>query len=91
MFQESPAIRVGPWRGFIGPTAQSGLPEFERRSAYPCMAGVDPGYLNAGLMKPRIGFTLAAGNENWGWARVFIHVPTRTPESSISQKGVQSP
>jgi len=33
------------------------------------MTGVDPGYLNAGLMKPRRGFTLVAGNENWGWAR----------------------
>ena len=24
--------------------------------------------LNAGLMKPRRGFTLVAGEENWGWA-----------------------
>ena len=36
------------------------------------MAGVDPGYLNAGLMKPRRGFTLVAGNENWGWASFLL-------------------
>ncbi len=27
------------------------------------MVGVDPGYLNMGLMKPRKGFTLVAGKE----------------------------
>jgi hypothetical protein len=30
------------------------------------MAGVDPGYLNAGLMKPRRGFTLVAGKKKLG-------------------------
>ena len=35
------------------------------------MAGVDSGYLNAGLMKPRRGFTLVAGNENWRWASLL--------------------
>jgi hypothetical protein len=24
--------------------------------------------LNAGLMKPREGFTMVTGNKNWGWA-----------------------
>jgi len=32
------------------------------------IAGVDPGYINAGLMKPRKGFTLVAARKNWGWA-----------------------
>jgi len=30
--------------------------------------GLDPVYLNAGLRKPRRGFTLAAGKKNWRWA-----------------------
>jgi hypothetical protein len=30
------------------------------------MAGVDPAYLNAGLMKPRRGFTRVAGKEKLG-------------------------
>jgi hypothetical protein len=30
------------------------------------MVGVDPGYLNAGFMKPRRGFTLVAGKEKLG-------------------------
>jgi hypothetical protein len=30
------------------------------------MAGVDPGYLNAGLMKPRRGFTRVTGKEKLG-------------------------
>ncbi len=30
------------------------------------MVGVDPGYLNMGLMKPRRGFTLVAGKEKLG-------------------------
>jgi hypothetical protein len=35
------------------------------------MPGVDPGYLNAGLMKPRRGFTLVAGKKKMG-VRKFI-------------------
>ncbi len=38
------------------------------------MVGVDPGYLNVGLMKPRKGFTLVAGKEKWGWARTDTHM-----------------
>jgi hypothetical protein len=30
------------------------------------MVTVDPGYLNAGLMKPRRGFTLVAGKKTLG-------------------------
>ncbi len=30
------------------------------------MVGVDSGYLNAGLMKPRKGFTLVTGKEKLG-------------------------
>ncbi len=30
------------------------------------MTALDPGYLNAGLMKPRRGFTLVAGKEKLG-------------------------
>ncbi len=30
------------------------------------MVGVDPGYLNVGLMKPRKGFTLVADKEKPG-------------------------
>ncbi len=30
------------------------------------MVGVDPGYLNMGLMKPRKGFTLVAGKGKMG-------------------------
>jgi hypothetical protein len=45
---------------------QKGPPEFEGRRGIHVMAGVDPGYLNAGLMKPRRGFTLVAGKEKLG-------------------------
>jgi hypothetical protein len=33
----------------------------KRGEGIKALAGVDPGYLNAGLMKPRRGFTLVAG------------------------------
>jgi len=36
------------------------------------IAGVDPGYINAGLMKPRKEFTLVAARKNWGWARILL-------------------
>jgi hypothetical protein len=35
------------------------------------MASLEPGYLNAGLMKPWRGFAPVAGKKNWGWARSF--------------------
>jgi len=35
-------------------------------SGSPCHYGLDPVYLNAGLMKPWRGFTLAAGKEKLG-------------------------
>jgi hypothetical protein len=35
------------------------------------MAGVNPGYLNVGLMKPRRGFTLVAGNKKLGLGKKF--------------------
>jgi len=31
--------------------------------------GLDPGYLNAGLMKPRRGLTPTTGKKKLGWAR----------------------
>jgi hypothetical protein len=34
------------------------------------ITGVDPVYLNAGLMKPRRGFTLVAGKEKLGVGKV---------------------
>jgi hypothetical protein len=34
------------------------------------MAGVDPGYLNAGVMKPRRGFTLVAGEKKPGVGKI---------------------
>jgi hypothetical protein len=37
------------------------------------MAGVDPGYLNAGLMKPRRGFTLVAGKKKPVWKEDLLH------------------
>jgi hypothetical protein len=41
------------------------------------MTGVDPGYLNAGLMKPPKGFTLVLGKEKLGDRNPpFNHVDT---------------
>jgi hypothetical protein len=34
--------------------------------------GLDPGYLNAGLMKPRRGLTLVAGKEKLGAAKNYV-------------------
>ncbi len=42
------------------------------------MAGVDPGYLNAGLMKPRKGFTLVAGKEKLGVGKATPVLDTDT-------------
>jgi hypothetical protein len=44
------------------------------------MAGVNPGCLNAGLMKPRRGFTLVAGKEKLGVGKdkLFIDSTLRT-------------
>ena len=64
---------MGPRRGFIGPTA----------SEYGCVSwiggrvdlhvyGLDPVTLNAGLMKPRRGFTLVAGEEKLGVGKVIV-------------------
>ncbi len=36
------------------------------------MAGVDPGYLSAGLMKTRRGFTLVAGKKKLGVGKLEI-------------------
>ncbi len=38
------------------------------------MVGVDPGYLNVGLMKPRKGFTLVAGKEKLGVGKLIFHI-----------------
>jgi hypothetical protein len=62
-----PSIGVGPWRGFIGPTASEfGYMSFKERVGFNVMAGPGPGYLNVGLMKPRRGFTPIEGNEKTG-------------------------
>ena len=54
----------------IGPTASEfGHMSWKGESGSRCHYGLDPVYLNAGLMKPRRGFTLAAGKEKLGWAR----------------------
>jgi hypothetical protein len=37
------------------------------------ITGLDPDYLSAGLMKPRRGFTLVAGNEKLGKVQVPFH------------------
>ena len=39
--------------------------------------GLDPVTLNAGLMKPRRGFTLVAGEEKLGVGREIHLMPTR--------------
>jgi hypothetical protein len=49
------------------------LPEFEGGEGIHIIAGVDPGYLNAGLMKPRRGFTLVAAGKNCGWASFRLY------------------
>jgi hypothetical protein len=43
------------------------------------MADVGPGYLNAGLMKPRRGFTLVAGKKKLGvgTAKGFLDMATQ--------------
>jgi hypothetical protein len=38
---------------------------FKRRVGFNVMMSLDPGYLNAGLMKPWRGFTPVAGKKNW--------------------------
>ena len=40
------------------------------------MTGVDPGYLNAGLRKPKMGFTLVAGKEKLGVGFKFLLTPS---------------
>jgi hypothetical protein len=51
-------------RNSIGPTASEfGCMSWKGESGSQCHYGLDPVYLNVGLMKPRRGFTLAAGKE----------------------------
>ena len=62
-----PATGVGPRRGFIGPTASEfDWMSWKRESGFPYHYGLDPIYLNVGLMKPRRGLALAAGGKKLG-------------------------
>jgi hypothetical protein len=38
---------------------------FKGRVGFNVMTSLEPGYLNAGLMKPWRGFTTVAGKKNW--------------------------
>jgi hypothetical protein len=43
---------------------------FKGRVGFNVMTSLEPGYLNAGLMKPWRGFTPVAGKKNSGWANL---------------------
>jgi hypothetical protein len=56
---------VGPRRGFIGPAAlEDGYMSFKGKVRFNFITDLQSNYLNAGLMKPRRGFTPTAGGEN---------------------------
>jgi hypothetical protein len=42
---------------------------FKGGVGFKVMMSLDPGYLNAGLMRPWRGFTPVAGKKNWGWVK----------------------
>jgi hypothetical protein len=42
---------------------------YKGRVRFNVMTSLEPGYLNAGLMKPWGGFTPVAGKKNRRWAR----------------------
>ncbi len=77
-FQESgqflPAIGVGPWRGFIGPTtSEFGCMSFEGRVCFNVMIGLGPGYPQCGPYEASEGIYPGCGQrKNWGRARVLI-------------------
>jgi hypothetical protein len=50
------------------------LHELEGASGPPYLYGLGPVYLNTGLMKPRRGFTLAAGEEKLGVGKNMVVV-----------------
>ena len=60
-FRDPPAIRVGPWQPL-----RVGYLSLKGRVGIHVKAGVDPGDLNAGLMKPRRGFTWSRGTKTGG-------------------------
>jgi hypothetical protein len=51
---------------------QYGCMSFKGRVGFNVMTSLDPGYLNAGFMKPWRGFTPIAGKKNWGWANLTL-------------------
>ncbi len=62
-----PAIRVGSLERLHRPNRfRVGYLSLKGGEGIHVIVGVDPGYLNAGLMKPRRGFTLVAGKEKLG-------------------------
>jgi hypothetical protein len=54
------------------------------------MTSLDPGYLNAGLMKPWRGFTPVAAKKNWGMARIRS-ILTGTSEYGYFSKVINLP
>ena len=45
---------------------------WKRESGFPYHYGLDPIYLNAGLMKPRRGLALAAGGKKLGVGKKLV-------------------